>query len=510
MANLDVKKIIRSLHPLERKIIPYLDKYNSMNSLKNITKLKDVEIMRALQWLTNKKIIELKEDSKEIVVLGPNGKKYLSEGLPEKRLLEALRKGQLTINQAKAKANLSKEELNIALGVLRKKAAIFITKERDLVIKMMDQGKNILQKGFMEEQFIQKEFPLSVEDLSPEEKFSFEQLRRRKDIIKLELVKTKTFKLTDLGKEVVKENVEASDIIDSLTGNILKTSAWKGKAFRRYDIEANVPKLFAAKKQPYRRFLDEVRQSFLAMGFKEMTGPLVETEFWNMDALFMPQFHSARDIHDAYYIKAPKQAKSLPMDLVRKVAKVHENGAGTGSKGWGYAFDFKKTQQNLLRTHDTAISPRILYSEKLEVPGKYFQMVRCFRPDVVDATHLPDFNQTGGFVIEEGINFSHLKGLLKLFAEKFCESDQIKVKPGYFPFTEPSAELMAKHPDLGWIELAGSGIFRPEVCRPLGVTAPVIAWGVGLERLAMFKLNLKDIRQLFSYDLDFIRNARVI
>src|SRR3989344_8940702 len=166
MANLDVKKIIRSLHPLERKIIPYLDKYNSMNSLKNITKLKDVEIMRALQWLTNKKIIELKEDSKEIVVLGPNGKKYLSEGLPEKRLLEALRKGQLTINQAKAKANLSKEELNIALGVLRKKAAIFITKERDLVIKMLDQGKNILQKGFMEEQFIQKEFPLSVEDLS--------------------------------------------------------------------------------------------------------------------------------------------------------------------------------------------------------------------------------------------------------------------------------------------------------------------------------------------------------
>ena len=137
-------------------------------------------------------------------------------------------------------------------------------------------------------------------------------------------------------------------------------------------------------------------------------------------------------------------------------------------------------------------------------------MVRCFRPDVVDATHLPDFNQVGGFVIEEHITFAHLKGLLKMFAEEFCNTDQIRIVPAYFPFTEPSAELMAKHPDLGWIELAGSGVFRPEMCKPLGVEKPVIAWGVGLERLAMFKLGIKDIRQLFSHDLQFLRTAKVI
>ena len=164
----------------------------------------------------------------------------------------------------------------------------------------------------------------------------------------------------------------------------------------------------------------------------------------------------------------------------------------------------------MLRSHDTAISSRVLSSPGLEIPGKYFQMVRCFRYDVVDATHLADFNQTGGFVIEQGIHFGHLKNLLRLFAEEFCQTDQVKVKPSYFPFTEPSAELLVKHPDLGWIELAGSGIFRPEMCLPLGVSAPVIAWGIGLERLAMFKLGIKDIRQLFSPDLDFIRKSKVI
>ena len=136
-------------------------------------------------------------------------------------------------------------------------------------------------------------------------------------------------------------------------------------------------------------------------------------------------------------------------------------------------------------------------------------MARCFRYDVIDATHLPDFNQTGGFVIGEGLNIKHLFGLLKMFGEEFAETDQIKIVPGYFPFTEPSAELHAKHPELGWVELAGSGIFRPEMLKPLGIDVPVIAWGVGLDRLAMFKLGIKDIRDLFSHDLTFLRNSRL-
>ncbi len=193
-----------------------------------------------------------------------------------------------------------------------------------------------------------------------------------------------------------------------------------------------------------------------------MLGPIIETEFWDMDALFMPQFHSARDIHAAYYVKEPKYGK-VNEKLLEKVKASHEIGKGTISKGWQYKFDINKTKQLILRTQGTALSARMLASKDLKIPGKYFAIARCFRPDVVDATHSADFNQVEGIVVEEGLDFRHLKGLLRLFAEEFAQTDQIKITPAYFPFTEPSAEIHAKHPELGWIELGGSGIFRPDL-----------------------------------------------
>ena len=102
-------------------------------------------------------------------------------------------------------------------------------------------------------------------------------------------------------------------------------------------------------------------------------------------------------------------------------------------------------------------------------------------------------------------------GLLKMFAKEFCNTDQVKVVPSYFPFTEPSAALYAKHPQLGWIELGGAGMFRPEMVKPLvGKVVPVIAWGIGIDRVAMFRLGLDDIRELFSHDLEFLRNVKVV
>ncbi len=505
---MNLKKLLGSLHPLEREVLPVLDKYNALNDIINITGLKEVQVMRALQWLQNKKIITLKEDLREIVNLDANGKHYLKEGLPEKRLLEAISKKELSISQTVKEARLVKEEINIGLGVLRDNAAIFVTKDKK--IKILDQGKKLLQKGLIEERFLKKEFPVEVTSLRDEEKLALKKLKRRKNIIKIDVVKLKTAELTEIGREILESGVKIGDVIDKLTANILKDGSWEDKKFRRYDIKINVPKIYSSKKQPYRRFLDEVRQKFLAMGFKEMQGPIVETEFWNMDALFMPQFHSARDIHQGYHIKKPQYALDLPKELVSNVKKAHENGFNTGSKGWQYEFDVKRTHRHLLRTQGTALSAKKLAASDLEIPGKYFALVRCFRYDVIDNQHLADFNQVEGIVVEEGLNFRHLKGLLKLFAEEFAETDQVKITPGYFPFTEPSAELHAKHPDLGWIELAGSGIFRPEMCKPFGVNAPVLAWGVGIDRIAMFKLGIKDIRDLFSHDLNFLRNSKVV
>jgi phenylalanyl-tRNA synthetase alpha chain len=508
---MDLKKIINGLHRLERTVLPVLGKYNNIKDIEQATGLKEVEIVRALQWLQNKEVLIIKEDLRESVNLEKNGEKYIKEEFPEKKLLKVLKKGPITVDQIKEKVGLSKEEQNIALGVLRKKASIFITKDgKDIVLKIMEQGKKLLEKGFIEEEFLKKEFPVYTEDLNPEEKFALNELKRRKDIIKVSIEKTKKVELTELGKELLESDIEISDSFDRLTPEMLKDNSWRQKKFRSYDIKINVPKIYAAKKQPYRRFLDEIRQKFLSLGFEEMFGPIIETDFWDMDALFMPQFHSARDIHSAFYIKDPKYGK-LDEGLVKKVKQAHETGLNTGSKGWGYKFDEKQSHRLLLRTQTTACSARKLSSNTLKIPGKYFAIGRCFRPDVIDATHAADFNQVEGIIVEKNLNFRHLKGLLKMFAEEFCGTDQIKIVPAYFPFTEPSAELFAKHPEMGWIELAGCGIFRPEVVKPLlGKETSVLAWGIGVDRIAMFNLGINDIRKLFSHDLDFLRNKKVV
>ncbi len=507
---MDVQKLVESLHPLERAILPALTKHTAFDEVAAASALETVTALRALQWLSNKGLVTLTQTAAPVITLGENGRRYAAEGLPEKKFLGTVAAGKKSLSEIEKITGLHKEELSISIGVLRAQQAISIVKAADIIVEITPQGKVLLQQGFSEEKFLQKKFPVQLTHLTlPEQKIT-EQLKKRKEIIQLTEEKLMTAVLTELGKKIAALNLKES-FLESVTPEIIKSRAWNAKKFRRYDISSSAPKILGGRKQHYRRFLDDIRQKFLSLGFTECFGPVVETDFWDMDALYMPQFHSARDIHQGYQIKEPTHARELPKDKVAAVKTAHEHGGETGSTGWQYDFDFKRTHRHILRTHDTSISARTLASKNLEVPGKYFQMARCFRYDVIDATHLSDFNQVGGFVIEEGINFRHLKGLLKMFAEEFAQTDQIKLVPGYFPFTEPSVELHAKHPQLGWIELAGSGIFRPELVKPLvGREVPVIAWGIGLDRLAMFKLGIKDIRQLFSHDLQFLRNVKVV
>jgi len=232
----------------------------------------------------------------------------------------------------------------------------------------------------------------------------------------------------------------------------------------------------------------------------------VETEFWNGDALFMPQFHAARDIHDVYYVADPTRAKSIEEPYLSRVAGVHENGGATGSRGWNYGFDRDFTKRLVLRSQGTVLSARQL--PKASVPGKYFGIARCFRYDKVDATHLSDFYQTEGIVLGDDVNLRTLLGFLEMFAVEVAGAKEVKYVPGYFPFTEPSVEIHIKHPVLGWFELGGAGIFRPEVTEPLGINVPVLAWGIGIDRMALMALSLNDLRELFSYDIENVRLRR--
>jgi phenylalanyl-tRNA synthetase alpha chain len=510
MALPPVKKIIATLHPLERKVLPLLDKYSSLTDIASVSGLKEVAAMRAMQWLANKKLVVLSAEPKEIVELDKNGKFYLAKGLPERVFLVALKDKELAVSKLADKTGLSKEEVNVCIGGLRARGAIILLKDKELKVKITEQGLKALDREFLEEKFLKKKFPVAVASLTDEERYAYESLKRRKSIIKSMTVKQKFAKLTELGNTIVATGIKEEGVIDRLTPQVIRSGEWKDKKLRMYDVVTNVPKIYAARKQHYRKFLDWVRQKFMSLGFTEMTGPIVESEFWNMDALFMPQFHSARDIHDVYCVKEPVYG-DVDESLLKKVKASHENGFGTGSKGWNYSFDVKKTRRLLLRSQGTACSARTLASKDLKIPGKYFGITRCFRKDVIDATHNVDFYQTEGIIVEEGLNIRHLFGLLKMFAKEFANAQEIKIVPGYFPFTEPSCELFAKHPELGWVELGGAGILRPEVVKPLlGKEVSVLAWGIGIDRIAMFKLGIKDIRQLFSHDLEFLKNARTV
>jgi phenylalanyl-tRNA synthetase alpha chain len=296
------------------------------------------------------------------------------------------------------------------------------------------------------------------------------------------------------------------DEIGTLTPQMLETGSWKGRTFRSYNVKTPPTRLTPGRTNPYAKFLENVKDKLASLGFEEFDGPLVETEFWNSDALFMPQFHSARDIHDVYHLADPDKAKAIEEPWLSNVSAAHENGGNTGSRGWNYAFDREFTRRLILRSQGTVLSAKTLPVAK--IPGKYFGIVRCFRYDKVDATHLPDFYQTEGIVLGENVNLRTLLGMLDMFAREVAGAKEVKYVPGYFPFTEPSVEVHIKHPVLGWFELGGSGIFRPEVTESLGIHVPVAAWGIGIDRMALMALGLNDLRELFSHDIENVRLRR--
>jgi phenylalanyl-tRNA synthetase alpha chain len=249
------------------------------------------------------------------------------------------------------------------------------------------------------------------------------------------------------------------------------------------------------------------------MGFTEIKGPLVELAFYNFDSLYQPQDHPARELHDTFYLKNPAKGKLPNKNKVKAIKNTHENGGSSGSTGWGYEWDENIAKKILLRTHTTATTIRRLskvIKEKDKLPLKVFSIDRVFRNENVDRTHLAEFIQVEGIVIGENANLAHLRGILTEFYHKMGFKDII-MRPGFFPYTEPSMEIAVYSEEFKqWIEMGGSGIFRPEVTYPWGIKEPlrVLAWGQGFERQAMQTLKRKDIRDLYRSPLSWLRNVK--
>ena len=506
---MNLQELAKTLHPLERKVLPHIKKTVSFNELVKKSGLKKVEVMRAIQWLENKKIIVMKKEKKEILILDKNGLLYKKKGLPEKRFLNIIKDTPLTLTEINEKSGLNNNEVSISIGLLKKKQAIQTKKDKELVVSITSQGLQILKKESHEEKFLKKNFPLETDKLDALDKHVLTEFLKRKQIIKKDNLVSIEVSLTNLGKKLA--TIKISDkVVDKVTQKMLKSQSWKKKEFRRYDIEINVPKISGGKRHFTNQVVEYIKSIWLDLGFQEMTGNIIQTSFWDMDALFVPQDHPARDMQDTFYLKNPQRGKLPNKDLVTKVKKTHENGWTTGSKGWGGKWKEEIAKENLLRTHTTVLSALTLSKLKKEdLPAKFFSVGKCFRNETLDWKHLFEFYQVEGIVVDPDANFTNLVGYLKVFFKKMGFPN-VRIRPGHFPYTEPSAEVDVWHPiRKEWVELGGSGVFRPEVTKPLmGYEVPVLAWGLGLGRLILEYWDLKDIRDLYKNELKQLRQFK--
>lgn len=500
------KQIIESLSPNERKILPFLsEKIEAAEEIVKKTGLDKTSVLRALEFLKNKGLAEIKTEEEKFVDLDINGILYKNKGLPERRLLNELAdKKTLTFNDL-TKLDLNENEAKIALGVLRKKAMINISSGGKI---LLNAKKEEIVKKSLEEQFIEK-LPLNLSQLKPEEQFALKNLESRKDIVKIKDTKTFFCNLTAIGKKLSNSNLDL-DLIEQLTPKIIQSQSWKGKKFRRYDIVSSVPRLYGGKRHFVNQATDYAKKIWLEMGFKEMTGNLAVTGFWNFDSLFTAQDHPAREMQDTFFIKNV-EGKLPDKKLVEQVKASHE-GKIEGSKGWQYEWQEKDAKRVSLRTHTTCLSAQTLkkIADAREFPAKYFALGKCFRNETVDWSHGFEFNQTEGIVVDENANFRQLLGYLKQFFKKMGY-EKIRIRPSYFPYTEPSLEIDVWHPVHNkWLELGGAGMFRPEVTIPFfGKHIPVLAWGPGFDRIIMEFFKIQDLREMYKNNINKLRETRV-
>lgn len=496
----------------ERKILSTLQKLSGKAPAEQLISesgLSHAAIMRAALTLQEKELVKVHEEKQAVMKLNDEGKTHAEKGLPERRLLNALTElgGKAGFEKTVEKAGLEKQFVQIALGWIQtKKWATLESKTSTL--RLLGKPKEGDDEKLL--RFLSEKEQATVAQLGADLQEAVPTLKRRK-LLEVESRAKRIFEMTDAGKTAVKEGRPAIEEVTQLAPELIITGKWRKVKLQKYNIEAPVAKTWPGKKHPYLSFLEEVKAELVTLGFKEMTGTIVETSFFNFDALYTPQDHPAREIFGIYLVKAPVYGDlGVYRKALANVKETHENGWKADSTGWGYKYSVKEAKRLILRGHGTCLSARTLLSKDLEIPSRYFSIARCYRPEVVDKTHLSEFNQVEGIVVDEKLTLRDLLGVLEKFAIEIAGADKVRFKPDYFPFTEPSVELSAYKKGYGWIEFGGSGIFRPEVTLPLGVKVPVIAWGLGVDRLFMMKAGIDDIRYIFTQDLDWIRRKQVI
>ena len=475
----------------EKHILLALEKNpkQTTRELMDSTGLPEASINRASTWLASKELIDIKENVKERIDLDFEGTDYLANGFPERRVLELLKEPK-TI--AELDDRLSHDIVKIAIVWLKRLNAISIKEGK---LELTKAGQDYLKKKMPQE---------SVLELIAHKKTAYKEmaqeidyLKKRGNMLEFRERTEREMELTGRGREIIKKGIILEKEISQLTPELLTTGKWKDAKLREYEVEAPAPIVYGGKRHPFRRMIDNMRDVFIELGFREIKGPIVESSFWNFDALFVPQDHPSREMQDTFYV--PGEAGKPAEKYLDNVKKVHE-------ESWKYRWDVKKALELVLRTHTTATTCRELTKTR-ELPIKVFSIDKVFRNEVIDYKHLAEFYQVEGIVIDKKATLVDLLGILKEFYSKLG-FDKIRFQPSFFPYTEPSVEVQIYHEKKKrWLELGGAGVFRKEVVRPLGVEANVLAWGLGGERPFFIKKELDDIRTIYKNSMEWIRNV---
>ena len=313
--------------------------------------------------------------------LTEEGRKYLEKGLPEKRLVELLKKGPLPMSETR-----SVEDFSIAIqwvkrnGWVKIKKGIISLVAKDIEVDLQKDLENV-KAGKLND-------------------FSLQILLSRNLIEK---------EGEDLEKKAQKYlNRELANIPTEL----IKTGLWRKAKLKKYNVEFTGEKIYPGKAHILSSIVENIRRIFLDLGFTEAQGSFIESSFWNFDALYQPQDHPARDMADTFYIKDMK-SKLPETGTVNAVKAAHERGGNTGSTGWGYEWKEDIAKQPVLRTHTTAVSARKL--REIEPPAKVFCIGRVFRNETINYKSLTQFTQIEGIVVDENVGFRDLLGYLKEF-----------------------------------------------------------------------------------------------
>lgn len=459
------------LHPIEKQIIKSLkeSKSSTPEKLVESTKLSIDQVRRGMEWLKLKGLADIQEIEKTFLRLGKNGLDAKNNGLPERKLVNEIQEGPKSFEEIR---NVLKSDFNAAIANAKKNDWIQIEKgESSSKISLKGKALPSPEEKLIDFLGTEEKLVNDIEDID-----ALTLLKKRPDFITENFTKFKTISLSEKAKDID---------VDSSTGAI--------------DVEAKVPPTYVARIHPLKETINEIREIFVSLGFSEVLGNLAQPSFWNFDALFTPQDHPAREMQDTFYLKDMKASKFATSTQINQVSRSHK-------KGWRYDWNMSEAQRMALRTHTTCVTIKHLADNKPD-ESRIFSLGRVFRNEKVSYKHLAEFNQVEGIVIGKNVTLRDLMGLQEEFYRRIGLT-KIKFWPTFFPYTEPSLQSMVYNDRLGkWIELFGMGIFRPEVTKPLGITKPVLAWGGGIERIAMLKYGLDDVREFYNNNLNWLRSA---